>query len=63
MNTKYLTVSEVAELLRIPERTIYAWKGKGKGPPAVKVGRYLRFDFDKLIDWIESGADSVDRPP
>jgi excisionase family DNA binding protein len=58
---RYLTVPEVATLLRVPERTLYSWKYSHRGPPAVKIGRYLRYDFDKLIDWIESGADGPDR--
>ena len=36
----------------VPVATLYRWRYVGTGPPAIKVGRHLRFDPDDLEMWI-----------
>lgn len=45
-----LTVAEAAELIRLPEQTIYSWSSRGllKGC-SQKVGRYRRFFRDRYV--------------
>lgn len=50
----YLTVHEVAELLRTPVSTVYQWSYRGDGPPARKVGRRLLFKRDEVIEWADA---------
>ena len=53
------TVEDVAEFLGIPVRTLYDWRGRGYGPPAKKVGRYLRYDPAEVQRWFDSLGDDV----
>ncbi|TFC90053.1 DNA-binding protein [Cryobacterium sp. TMT4-31] len=40
----FLTQLEVAELFRLPERTLKDWRPTHTGPPYLKVGRHVRYD-------------------
>lgn len=51
------TVAEVAEFLGVPIATIYAWRHRGAGPPAFRVGRYLRFRADEVSAWLDAQRD------
>lgn len=51
-----LTVQELAELLQVPQKTVYSWRYKGEGPPGVVVGRHLRFRAEDVAAWLESRA-------
>jgi predicted DNA-binding transcriptional regulator AlpA len=51
------TLPETAAYLVVPERTLYAWRARGEGPPAAKVGRHLRYDPAKVRAWVESRTD------
>lgn len=51
---RLLTTREVAEYLVVPVSTIHRWRYVGTGPPAIRVGRHLRFDRDDLTSWIEA---------
>jgi excisionase family DNA binding protein len=52
MRKRLLTLGEVADRLRVPEATVRRWLYRGDGPPALKVGRHLRFDEDRLEEWL-----------
>jgi excisionase family DNA binding protein len=51
---RFLTVEDVARLLNVSAKTVQDWRYRGLGPPAVKVGRAVRFDADDLEAWIRS---------
>lgn len=53
-----MTIQEVAALLRISERTIYAMAKEGRLPGAVKVGRSWRVLRPKLMAWLEENSAS-----
>jgi excisionase family DNA binding protein len=57
--SRLLTVQELADLLQVPTKTIYTWRYKGVGPPAVPMGRYLRFRTEDVVEWLEERADDV----
>lgn len=48
----FLTIEEVALLLRKKERTIREWC-YAKTIPHYKVGRSLRFRLDEIMDWLQ----------
>lgn len=49
-----LTPQEVADLLRIPVRSLYVQRSAGRPtPPGVKIGRHLRYRLDDVEAWIE----------
>ncbi|WP_249997660.1 helix-turn-helix domain-containing protein [Actinoplanes sp. M2I2] len=45
------TVADVAAYLRVPEETLYAWRKRHYGPPASRVGRYLRYEPAVVQAW------------
>lgn len=54
-----LTIEDLSALLRVPVRTIYWWRQQRPpiGPPAVKLGRHLRWRRETVLAWIESQED------
>jgi excisionase family DNA binding protein len=48
-----LTVEQLAAYLHVPVTTIYAWRGRKKGPPAVRYGKRLVFRADDVRNWLE----------
>jgi excisionase family DNA binding protein len=50
---KILTLSEVAEILKVHPITVYRMIKRGQ-LPAFHIGRVLRFDADRLEDWIRT---------
>ena len=55
--SRLLTVRELADLLQVPVKTIYTWRYKGIGPPAVPLGRYLRFRAEDVAAWLDARVD------
>ncbi|MFF0743011.1 helix-turn-helix transcriptional regulator [Streptomyces sp. NPDC004111] len=51
---RYLTPTDVADLLGVPIETIYQWRRKHTGPKGFRVGRHLRYDPADLRAWVES---------
>ena len=49
-----LDVNEVAMRLSVPVKTIYDWRSRPVpyGPPAMKVGRYLRWRAEVVDGWL-----------
>jgi excisionase family DNA binding protein len=48
----YLTLKEVAELLKVKPRTVYAWVSDNRIPYERK-GSLLRFRLDAVVAWNE----------
>jgi excisionase family DNA binding protein len=56
MIDKLLTVQELAQALRVPTSWVYARTRKKieNGMPCIRVGKYLRFRLDAVLDWLET---------
>ena len=54
METKWLTVIEAAQYLKMGRSTVYKLAQEGK-LPTHKVGRQWRFDAKELDTWLKSG--------
>jgi DNA-binding transcriptional MerR regulator len=53
------SVQEVSNFLQVPVQTLYSWRAQGSGPPARRVGKYLRYRPEDVIRWVDdldSGA-------
>ncbi|MET4638310.1 excisionase family DNA binding protein [Mycetocola sp. 2940] len=50
---QFLTQHEVAELLRLPERTLEDWRLTHAGPPYLKLGRHVRYDVQDVLTWVQ----------
>jgi excisionase family DNA binding protein len=48
----FLTPVELADLIKVPVATIYAWNSRGGGPPAHKIGRHLRYKSTEVETWV-----------
>lgn len=49
----FLTLSEVAAILRVPVNTLRWWRQRGAGPEVFKVSRRLVITIGDLRGWIE----------
>ncbi|MEX0796560.1 MAG: helix-turn-helix domain-containing protein [Acidimicrobiia bacterium] len=48
-----LSVQDLAVYLDVPVATIYAWRYHRRGPPGLKVGRYVRYRLSDVDRWID----------
>ena len=48
-----LTRRELAKELKCSERTVDNWRDEGL--PTIKKGKYVRFELDKVIEWLKEG--------
>jgi hypothetical protein len=56
VNQKLIGVNKLAEVLGVRPSWVYA-RTRLKGPdsiPCLRVGKYLKFEFDKVMDWLKS---------
>ena len=53
ISATFLTQREVAELLRLPERTLEDWRLTHTGPPYLKLGRHVRYDVQDVLAWVQ----------
>lgn len=54
---EFMTVDDLARLLRIPKATVYRWRSMGEGPRGYSVGRYVRFRWSDVESWLQERAD------
>ncbi len=52
----FLSHSETASYLGIPEATLYALEYKGTGPRSYKIGRHRKYRLTDIEAWIEQRA-------
>ncbi len=50
--TKLMTLKEIADYLRVTEKTVYRLLGQGE-IPAVKVGHQWRFAKASIDEWLQ----------
>jgi excisionase family DNA binding protein len=48
----FLTSRQVADLLRVPLRTVEDWRLTRNGPPWLKLGRHVRYEQAELLAWV-----------
>lgn len=54
MDSDYLTITELAALLKIRKSWIYA-RTRERGPnaiPQIRIGKFIRFEKSSVLDWI-----------
>jgi excisionase family DNA binding protein len=52
-----LTLDDVSQYLGIPKSTLYCWRVDGRGPKALKVGKYLRYRHADVEAWLDGQVD------
>jgi hypothetical protein len=58
----FLTLAEVAEILRVPVNTLRWWRQRGDGPPFFKIGRHLVTTIGDLRSWIQEQKQQATGP-
>jgi len=58
MDHEWMTIQEVADFYRRPVKTLYGWRYRGFGPPAVLLGGKLLYRRTAVERWILDLADS-----
>lgn len=53
----FLTIDELAAMLRVTRQTIYTQRKKGTGPFAHRIGKHLVFRRSDVLDWLATCAD------
>ena len=49
---RYLTPEDLVAMFSLPSvETVYAWRRKRIGPPAIRIGKYLRYDPAAVHAW------------
>lgn len=46
-------IDQVAAYLKVPKRTLYAWRTHDYGPQGIRVGRYLRYRRSAVVGWVD----------
>lgn len=54
-----LTPEDLSAIVVIPLATIHQWSHRGGGPPALKIGRHLRYRRSDVDRWLESKRSSA----
>ncbi|MEU8872826.1 helix-turn-helix domain-containing protein [Streptomyces javensis] len=50
---RYLTSDDIAEMFEVSKETVYTWRKKRIGPPAIRIGKYLRYDPAAVHAWAQ----------
>ncbi|GLY35242.1 hypothetical protein Amsp01_012660 [Amycolatopsis sp. NBRC 101858] len=53
MNSKLLSIDDVADYLGIPKNTLYQWRTKGYGPTGRRIGKYVRYRSEDVDSWVD----------
>ena len=56
-----LSVDELADVLRIERKTVYAAISRGEIPGVRRIGRTIRISRDAVLSWLAEGQGRVPR--
>lgn len=51
------TLDDVSVYLGVATGTLYHWRMRGEAPPAIKLGKHLRFDPAAVMQWAREHAE------
>lgn len=54
-----LSIDEVADWLGVSVKTVYSMRDRNQAPPAIKVGRRLRWDAEDIQQWLDEHREAV----
>lgn len=54
----FVTAEHVADALQVSTHFVYR-AAKCLGMPSHRLGRYVRFDLDEVLDWVRSGGADI----
>lgn len=47
------TISQLAQFLQVPTKTIYKWRETDSGPRGLRIGKHVRFRRVDVLEWLE----------
>lgn len=53
-----LKIDQLASRLKVSVGCIRAWRLRGEGPPAIRIGTALRWDAAEVDEWLDSRRES-----
>ena len=53
------SVHDVCKYLGVPVGTLYQWRVRSEGPPALKLGRHLRYDRVAVREWAQGQGEAA----
>lgn len=56
---RFLTVPDVAQLMGVPQSTVYDLARQKRIVGMVRFGRHIRFDKAKFEGWLEQGGEAA----
>lgn len=57
---KLIGYEEAAQKLGVKKGTLYSWVSRQVGPPFIRLsGRSVRFDEDRLDEWLKARANAA----
>ncbi|ORT49012.1 hypothetical protein KBI5_14780 [Frankia sp. KB5] len=48
---------ELSDFLGVSKSTIYKWRAERKGPPGVRIGKYIKWREEDVHRWFEEHRD------
>lgn len=61
-DVELMTVDQLAALLQVPRSTLWNWRYRGEGPPAIKVGKHVRWIRSDVNAWLDTCRDARSCP-
>ncbi|MFD6238620.1 MULTISPECIES: helix-turn-helix transcriptional regulator [Streptomyces] len=56
---RYLTPEDLCRIFGVPLETVYHWRKKRTGPPAIRIGKHLRYDPAAVHAWTTQLTDAA----
>lgn len=53
---RLVSPQDLAGYLGVPVATVYSWRYRQEGPPAIRIGRHLRYRWPDVQAWLEERA-------
>lgn len=54
---RHMTPQDLAERLGVPVSSLYGWRAQRKGPPAMRVGKHVRYRLIDVLAWEQTQID------
>jgi predicted DNA-binding transcriptional regulator AlpA len=59
ITTKLWGTKDTADYLGVPVNTLYQWRAKGYGPPAHRIGKYIKYVPGEVRNWVNRQPETV----
>jgi excisionase family DNA binding protein len=57
---RLMTQRQLAECLKVSNRTLERWRAAGIGPEFIRLGKLVRYQADHVSNWLKGGSSRLD---